>query len=363
MARPPSRSTTPVQGKPWHPPSDASTYRDLLLFEERLKTNAARLRRKKRRYQLFLLTLVFCIAVLASDVLLATSLLTWPANRLMAHLPISPQQDIILPTYITHTALLVVITTLVLFYASGLYAEKIGYANRYVPHANKALRAFNMYLNVRAAPLAAPWPFSILFGSPPPIPPSSTSVKSQRTSKLDPSRAGRRATPISPIPPSSNPRGELIFNSRVDKQFRESYERYRAAFERKRDERVLADAAEAASAKIWTWLPGSRGKAPGAGRSDSSEKMERWERGNRRSPSSSRSTTPVIGSTKAPSGSLRKSSRRAGSSSPPLPELLGERAVRHETPPPADREECFSFLLGDEGGTVDNVPLPIATYE
>lgn len=41
--------------------------------------------------------------------------------------------------------------------------------------------------------------------------------------------------PIIPsIPPSSNPRGELIFSSRVHAAFREGYERYRDSYERKR---------------------------------------------------------------------------------------------------------------------------------
>lgn len=46
-----SRAGTP---KPGQPVSDAATYRDLLLFEERLKTNAARLNRRKRKYQCML---------------------------------------------------------------------------------------------------------------------------------------------------------------------------------------------------------------------------------------------------------------------------------------------------------------------
>lgn len=50
-----SRSTTPQPKRPsptapFHPPADTSTYRDLLLFEERLKLNAEMLRRRKRRY-------------------------------------------------------------------------------------------------------------------------------------------------------------------------------------------------------------------------------------------------------------------------------------------------------------------------
>lgn len=33
------------------PPNDSATYKDLLLFEERLKINAASLQRRKSRYQ------------------------------------------------------------------------------------------------------------------------------------------------------------------------------------------------------------------------------------------------------------------------------------------------------------------------
>lgn len=52
---PPSRSQTsspirPAPNAPYHPPADTSTYRDLLLFEERLKSNAEMLRRRRRRY-------------------------------------------------------------------------------------------------------------------------------------------------------------------------------------------------------------------------------------------------------------------------------------------------------------------------
>ena len=36
---------------PFHPQNDSTTYRDLLLFEERLKSNALNLKRRKKRYQ------------------------------------------------------------------------------------------------------------------------------------------------------------------------------------------------------------------------------------------------------------------------------------------------------------------------
>jgi hypothetical protein len=45
-SRTPSRPTSA-----FHPPTDAATFRDLVLFEERLKSNAALLKRRKRRYQ------------------------------------------------------------------------------------------------------------------------------------------------------------------------------------------------------------------------------------------------------------------------------------------------------------------------
>ena len=49
----------------------------------------------------------------------------------------------------------------------------------------------------------------------------------------------RRAT-MPKVPPTRNDRGEIIFSSRVDTEFREGYERYRNAFERKRREKLEA---------------------------------------------------------------------------------------------------------------------------
>jgi hypothetical protein len=49
----PPRSTPPtmIPKGSFHPPHDTATYRDLLMFEERLKSNASSLKRRKRRYQ------------------------------------------------------------------------------------------------------------------------------------------------------------------------------------------------------------------------------------------------------------------------------------------------------------------------
>lgn len=58
-------------------------------------------------------------------------------------------------------------------------------------------------------------------------------------SQIQPKLTRRQSTNtvMATMPLSSNPRGELIFSSRVDKSFREGYERYRAAFERRREEK------------------------------------------------------------------------------------------------------------------------------
>ncbi|KAH9829058.1 uncharacterized protein C8Q71DRAFT_792018 [Rhodofomes roseus] len=255
MAR---RSSSKSSGRDFQPAYDAATYRDLLLFEERLKTNAASLNRRKRRYQLFLAQLLVIITFLASEVLLQTNVLSIPYAVLLRAVfsdLYAERTDISIHPYFT-TGLFVSVTTLVLFFASGMYSEKIGYANRYVPHANRALRSFNMYLNVRQPPLRSKLPaflnpFTLLF-------PRSTSssvapaAPPRHRSPSPPSSRTKRSSsvPIPPIPPASNPRGELIFSSRVDRGFRESYERYRAVFERRREERERIE-----RDKTWTgWI-------------------------------------------------------------------------------------------------------------
>ncbi|TFY51097.1 hypothetical protein EVJ58_g10741 [Rhodofomes roseus] len=72
------RSSSKTSGRGFQPAYDAATYRDLLLFEERLKTNAASLNRRKHRYQLFLAQLLVIITFLASEVLLQTNVLSIP---------------------------------------------------------------------------------------------------------------------------------------------------------------------------------------------------------------------------------------------------------------------------------------------
>ncbi|KAH9941533.1 hypothetical protein B0H21DRAFT_824367 [Amylocystis lapponica] len=217
------------------PSNDPATHRDLLLFEERLKTNVASLNRRKRRYQLFLAQLLLLIAFLLSEVVLHTRLLLVPHQFVLRSVLPNVHTDDIdtdLHTYLA-SGLFVSVTTLVLFFASGTYSEKIGYANR---------RRSGPRSPSTRSPSSSPAPQAARPRRAAPARPSPSRSRgaSKRTSSV----------PIPPIPPASNPRGELIFSSRVDRAFRESYERYCAAFERRREERERA-----AYARRWAgWL-------------------------------------------------------------------------------------------------------------
>ena len=310
----PKKSTQSPSGSSFFPPNDQATYRDLLLFEERLKTNALILNRRKSRYQcmsylplaepslniisclVFLVQLIFTIVFLLCEVLLHTPFLSVPYQYLLRRAfpnAYGPDVEVRLHPYIASGLLFVSVTTLLLFFATGLYSEKIGYANRcahdaffcaltfilrsYVPHANRALRNFNMYLNMRQAPRRFLYnPLSYLF--PRPFSPPDRSTSQNRARSPSPTQLGKRsssAVPMPSIPPTANPRGELIFSSRVDRSFREAYERYRAKFERKRDERERQ-----AAASTWTgWLlqkmPWSRASMPTTDSSTSTPSQSR----------------------------------------------------------------------------------------
>ncbi|GJJ14654.1 hypothetical protein Clacol_008920 [Clathrus columnatus] len=220
--------------------------KDLLLFEERLKSNAANLRRRKSRYQLFLVHLLLLILVLLSDVFLYTSFFVMPLNFLLKRL--TPEYEPIIPhPYFTSGLLLIAVTTLILFFASGMYNEKIGYANRYVPHANRALRSFNLYLNVRTQPRRSIFnPLSYLFSS---GRAEDSVVSTTQAAQVPRPSSPRRGQTIPNIPLTDNPRGNLIFSSRVEPAFREGYERYRTAFEKKREEQRRL------SQRRNTWFP------------------------------------------------------------------------------------------------------------
>ncbi|PPQ86177.1 hypothetical protein CVT25_006920 [Psilocybe cyanescens] len=272
----PPRSNFASKGS-FGPPNDSATYRDLLLFEERLKTNAANLQRRKSRYQLFLFQLLAVIAFLLCEVVLPPhiSILSIPLRIILQRLLpeiYTPDTDVTVHPYFSSGLLFVSVTTLVLFFASGMYSEKIAYANKYVPHANRALRSFNMFLNVRKPPLRSKfyWNPLTFFFPRPDEPASAVSVTSSRSSSPTPvnrARSPSTTRPIHTIPPATNPRGELIFSSRVDKNFRDSYERYRSTFERRREEKEYAERRKTWYGKLMFWertpIPASAGANPG----------------------------------------------------------------------------------------------------
>lgn len=140
------------------------------------------------------------------------------------------------------------------------------------------------------------------------------------------------------IPPSSNPRGELIFSSRVDPHFEEGYKRYRAAFERRREERARE---EARLAGPW-WSRWLRRRRPSTGA----------QRGGAvGTPPASRRGTPdpaASGKPTPPASPRRKQSggSGAGSRASPMPSPPLESAERRE------RAESYSFVNMGPGEAV-----------
>ncbi|KAE9406569.1 hypothetical protein BT96DRAFT_963460 [Gymnopus androsaceus JB14] len=254
------RYSTPPPKATFFPPNDSATYRDLLLFEERLKSTALSLQKRKSRYQLFLFQLLTVITFLLYEVLAPpeASLLsipyTWLLQRLLPELYPQELGIATIHPYLTTGLLFVSVTTLVLFFASGMYSEKIAYANKYVPHANKALRSFNIYLNVRKPPLRQKFklhtwnPLEFFFPRPQhnlPSSPKYTQIITQPLSlphSHDSPSLNHLPSPSQypQFPRPSTHEGDSIFSSRIDKSFREPYERYRATFERKREEKERA---------------------------------------------------------------------------------------------------------------------------
>ncbi|WWC65387.1 uncharacterized protein I303_108005 [Kwoniella dejecticola CBS 10117] len=281
---------------PYHPPADTATYRDLLLFEERLKSNAEMLKKRRQRYSVFLYTFI------AVAIFMAYKLFITPpkSNLRMRALQAS---------------MAVVSVTLVLFFASGMYEEKIKYAHSYINHSNKALRPLNMHLNMRRAKPSLlsyiPYLRHLRSSSPqtsatPPIqpnPPSARPFLGGRSTGNNPTarKVSNSTNVMATIPPSSNPRGELIFSSRVDRGFREGYERYRSAFERRREEKQKEESRLNLNSTQWlSWTTSSHKKGIKGGN------------GNRRNGSPSPSPIP--------------SSRNTPTPTPPL--------SRKQTPPP-----------------------------
>ena len=73
------------------------------------------------------------IIFLLSDFLFDTAFLVLPFNGLFRLAFAQDHENVLAPPYVTAGLLFVAVMTLVLFFASGMYSEKIGYANRSVP--------------------------------------------------------------------------------------------------------------------------------------------------------------------------------------------------------------------------------------
>ena len=119
-----------------------------------------------------------------------------------------------------------------------------------------------MYFNTRKPPLRSQvlWnPVNFFF----PRPTSNISASSrfpipspsspQQFSSSGHTRSQDGSRPIPSIPPANNPRGEIIFSSRVNKSFREGYDRYRLAFEKKRGE-VVRQIDDQKRMERWWWV-------------------------------------------------------------------------------------------------------------
>lgn len=183
-----------------------------------------------------------------------------------------------------------------------------------------------MYFNVRRAPAAflafLPLP-ATLRPTPAPLkavaPPGKRPASGRRVSNSG-SHPGH--TVMAQIPPSSNPRGELIFSSRVDQHFEEGYKRYRTAFERRRGQR---DKLDAASAAPWYARLFRRGDSPTPEAAAHELSHRRGSSGSRASVSASSTNSalsPPASRRSTPEPSAFTSARAA---SPPR---------RRRTPPP-----------------------------
>jgi hypothetical protein len=168
------------------------------------------------------------------------------------------------------------------------------------------------------------------------------------------------ATVIPPIPPTTNPRGELIFSSRVSPQFKEGYERYRAAFERRRTEKFREERWK----RSWffvKWFLTPPSSVSGAGSTTTSGGAPTLRRGGsglsvRTEGGRSRSSSPAMVATN-PVG--RSSGQTVPSSTSTPPPSMTPSSYPSAPRPQIDREpsdsiernrrdrsESYTFILG-----------------
>ncbi|MBW0524613.1 hypothetical protein O181_064328 [Austropuccinia psidii MF-1] len=189
------------------PPANRQTFKDILVFEERLKQNSQRLQRQRLKYEAFLLTILIVSFILAYKTFIS----------------ISPYKLI---HYLYLALFLVSVTTLILFFVTGMYTDQIAYAYKFIPQTNRALRPFNMFL---ATPQPQPLISSKL------IKPSLLYSKSSNHSIINSystiSNSSANPSLIDSNHLNLNTNGQLLFSSKVDSHFIESYQKYRHQWE------------------------------------------------------------------------------------------------------------------------------------
>ncbi|CAO3633365.1 unnamed protein product [Mucor hiemalis] len=106
-----NNNDTPSRQQQQRSQNNQATYRDLVIFEERLRGNMTRLLKRKRKYESLLVGLFVFLSYFFYAVFID------PSKVFMFHL-------------LNTVALLFVAGGLVFFYRSGMYSEKIVYAQK-----------------------------------------------------------------------------------------------------------------------------------------------------------------------------------------------------------------------------------------
>uniref|UniRef100_A0A1D1XX14 Transmembrane protein 188 n=1 Tax=Anthurium amnicola TaxID=1678845 RepID=A0A1D1XX14_9ARAE len=110
------------------PSNNHQRYKDLLIFEERLKQNLHQLQRRSYKYEAFLGFNCLLLPILMYIVFI--------------HENKNPTLQ-----FFSKLLLFIAITTLLMFFMKNIYAEKVRVATRFVPQCNRVLRQFNMHFN------------------------------------------------------------------------------------------------------------------------------------------------------------------------------------------------------------------------
>ncbi|CAG8497089.1 7111_t:CDS:2, partial [Ambispora gerdemannii] len=109
-------------------PSQNQKFKDLLVFEERLKQNFHKLSKRQQKYEA-ILGFNCCVIMLCGYFVCFSKLENEPLY------------------FLCKTFFLASIVYTSVFFLSGQYTEKISVGQKYVPQCNRALRAFNIHFN------------------------------------------------------------------------------------------------------------------------------------------------------------------------------------------------------------------------